>query len=87
MTLIRYEREMRGIPLWLLREYLQELGGQAQSERLVQAAGWRAHLTQLDDFVVGSLRVGQVRLEVEASPEAWLGLQPALERKLLRAGG
>ncbi|WP_343410137.1 hypothetical protein [Candidatus Amarolinea dominans] len=28
-------RDLRGIPLWLVREYLVELGGAAQSEQHV----------------------------------------------------
>ena len=85
--MIRFERRLRGVPLWLLREYLQELGGWPEGENTVRADGWQAKFSQGEDFVLGSLRVGQVHLEVESTPEAWVSLQPALERKLLRAGG
>ncbi len=82
-----YRREMRGIPLWLLEEYLVELGAQRVQPGLVAGQGWAALLEQLPDFHLGSLRVGQLRLEVQATPEAWQALQPMLEKKLLRAGG
>jgi hypothetical protein len=36
---------------------------------------------------VGSLRVGRVCLDVWVSPKVLERLRPALERKLLRAGG
>jgi len=82
-----YIREMRGIPLWLLKEYLEALGGKAADDGYVAGAGWTACLTQLADFKLGSLSVGQVRLEVQADEDGWRLLQPVLEKKLLRAGG
>jgi hypothetical protein len=80
-------REMRGIPLWLLEEYLLELGAKRLQPGLVVGEGWTARLEQLPDFQLGSLQVGQLRLEVQATPDAWQALQPMLEKKLLRAGG
>jgi hypothetical protein len=43
-------REMRGIPLWLLREYLQEMGGTAVDDYSVQATGWNVRLTRMELF-------------------------------------
>ena len=57
---------MRAIPLWLLRAYLEELGGQVQADGSVAGEGWQARLTQLPDAEVGSLRIGQVRLELRS---------------------
>ncbi len=85
--MIEYSRDMRGIPLWLLREYLQELGGEFAAGGLITGEGWTVSLTQLEDFRVGSLTVGQVRLEIQSTEEAWGSIQAALEKKLLRAGG
>jgi hypothetical protein len=79
-------REMRGIPLWLLREYLQEMGGTAVTEELVQAEGWRVRLTRMEPFRLGSLSVGQTRLDIEIEDqlaEAWL---QQFGKKTLRAG-
>jgi hypothetical protein len=78
---------LRGIPLWLLREYLQELGGAAAEDGSVSGPGWLARLEQAEDFRIGPLGIGQVRLQIEASAESWQALRPALEKKLLRAGG
>ena len=85
--MIEYSRDMRGIPLWLLREYLQELGGEVAAGGLITGEGWTVRLTQLDDFQVGSLTVGQVRLKMQSTDEAWGSIQAGLEKKLLRAGG
>lgn len=75
------------IPLWLLREYLVELGGAAVSENVVEGAGWRVELTKLPDRQLGSLRVGRVELKLQGEPEAVAGLRPGLDQKTLRAGG
>jgi hypothetical protein len=76
------------VPLWLLREYLIELGGTpGPCEGQLQGPGWRASMAQIEPFQVGSLVVGQVRLEVEMEPNAADAFQEALEKKLLRAGG
>jgi hypothetical protein len=91
---ISYELEVRAIPLWLLGVYLQELGGKIQpvgnatrEEVLMNGPGWQAVLRQMEDFHIGSLRVGQVYLKIEAEDAVLKALRPALEKKLLRAGG
>ncbi|HEX7973936.1 MAG TPA: DUF1952 domain-containing protein, partial [Anaerolineales bacterium] len=58
-------REVRGLPLWLLKTYLIEIGGHEDESGLIAGSGWGAILTQMDDFQIGSIRVGQVRLELE----------------------
>lgn len=74
------------IPLWLLREYLEELGGTAQSDTVVAGEGWRAELTKLPDQHVGSLRIGRVELRLEGEEEALARLRPGLDLKTMRGG-
>lgn len=81
------ERTLRSLPLWLLQEYLVELGGVLQANGYVQGDGWQAQLSQLEDFQVGSLKVGQVHIKVNAALDVVETFMPALEKKLLRAGG
>lgn len=81
------DRELRGIPIWLLKIYLREIGGQDGEENEIIGPGWRIHLAELDDFQIGALRVGQVRMILEAEPQVFETLNSALEKKLLRAGG
>jgi hypothetical protein len=85
--LITQVREVRGIPLWLLQKYLVEVGGTAVADGQIQANDWQATLEQIEDFQVGSLRVGQVRLTVIGTAEPLAKLNEILEVKLLRAGG
>jgi len=83
----RQEQEIRGVPLWLVREYLQELGGQVGPDGSIQGPGWSIRLRQIDDYQVGSLSVGQVSLELEADPGVFDDISQGLKRKLVRAGG
>lgn len=75
------------MPIWLLRDYLVELGGCSTSNELVTGDGWQAHLQQIEDYTIGSLRVGQVRLVWEGNDRALQEFWPNLEQKLARAGG
>lgn len=78
---------IRGIPLWLLRDYLVDLGGAAQPDGAVVGSGWEGRLTPMDDVRIGSLRVAQVCMELSGTPEALAQLEDGLKYKLLRAGG
>jgi hypothetical protein len=79
--------EMRGIPLWLLREYLVEMGGTAVDDHFVRAAGWNVRLTRLEPFRLGSLAVGQTRLEIEIEDDLVEPFVQQFSKKTLRAGG
>ncbi len=83
----RFELVIRGLPLWLLQQYLEQLGAQPAPDGWLAAPGWRARLAQVDDYAIGSLRVGQVRLEMEGEPGAVAAARQALEPRLLRGGG
>ena len=80
-------REMRGIPLWLLREYLEEMGGTAVDDHSVQADGWNVRLTRMEPFRLGSLEVGQTRLEIEIEDQLADAFMQQFAKKTLRAGG
>lgn len=82
-----FERILRSLPLWLLQEYLVELGGDKIEDRRVRGDGWTARLEQIEDLQVGSLKVGQVYLDVEIDLDKAQGFVLELEKKLLRAGG
>lgn len=79
-------RQIRGIPLWLLREYLEELGGTAVSDTRIEGEGWHVTLAKMEPFTLGSLSVGQVMMTIEGDEEAITRLKPELEKKTMRAG-
>ena len=82
-----YEREIRGVPMWVVREYLEQLGGQSKADGWLQGPGWKARLTPMEDYQIGSLHVGQTQLELQGDAKAVAEVRDALEKKLLRAGG
>jgi hypothetical protein len=94
MTEARHERVLRGIPRWLLRGYLEDLGARLHPEispvpdqDSLMADGWQARLTQLDDYRIGSLSSGQVELVVTGEPSAVEAMLKRLEPRLFRGGG
>ena len=82
----RRVRDVRAIPLWLLRVYLVEAGGRAEGGRVV-GERWTATLRELPDYRIGHLSVGEVRMELEGEDDALDAVEALLEPKLLRGGG
>jgi len=83
-----FEREVAGIPLWLMRDYLVDEGGTADGDGpTVRGEGWTVRLTPLSPHRIGSLAVGRLRVELDGEPAALARMRAVLEKKLLRAGG
>lgn len=80
-------REMRGIPYFLLKEYLQEMGGTLTEDDLVRAEGWSVRLERMEPFRLGSLSVGQTRLTIEIEDHLVESFLAQFGKKTLRAGG
>jgi hypothetical protein len=80
-------REINAIPVWLLGEYLVELGGQAEGENRVRGENWEAYFYKIEDFKVGSIAVGRVRLEITGEEADLQALALRLDVKLMRGGG
>jgi len=78
--------EVRGIPYFLLKEYLVELGGVLEGEDVVKGRGWSVKLTKLEPFQLFSIRVGQSRLEMELEDEVAEDFLNRFAMKTLRAG-
>ncbi|KAA3664146.1 MAG: DUF1952 domain-containing protein [Chloroflexi bacterium] len=79
-------KEVHGIPLWLLREYLEELGGTAVSDTQITGEGWTVNLTKLPPREVGSLRVGQVEVAFSGDETAINAIKTQFHKKTMRAG-
>ena len=80
------ETQLHAIPLWLLREYLVETGGQAVAEDLGIGDDWRAKLGKQPPRQIGSLRVGIVKITLKGSSAALGEVLPQLEKKTMPAG-
>lgn len=79
--------EMRGIPYFLLKEYLQELGGTLTADDTVSGEGWTARLERMESFRLGSLEVGQTRLIMDIREDVYDDFVERFRLKTLRAGG
>ncbi len=81
-----FVRELRGIPYFLLKEYLQELGGSLSGENIVRGDGWTVTLERMDPFRLGSLEVGQTRLTMELDAHVAKDFLERFDQKTFRAG-
>lgn len=81
------DMELRAVPIWLLRHYITDIGGQEAPDGWLHGEGWQVRLTQIEDFQIGSLRVGQVRFEMQGDDAVVAAVWQQLEPKLIRAGG
>lgn len=73
-----------GVPAWLLRTYLVELGGTAGGDRTVTGPGWTARL-DARSHGAGHIRIGRVTVSIEGPAAA--ETMAALRRKAQRGGG
>ena len=80
-------REIRWIPYFLLFEYLEEMGGTAKADDLVEAPEWKAKFERMEPFRLGSLQVGQTRLTIDIEHSAEEEFLRVFALKTLRAGG
>ena len=80
-------REMRGIPMFLLKEYLVEMGGSELEENQVEGPEWTVNLSRMEPFRIGSLEVGQTLLEIQIEDHAVDEFLKVFGQKTLRAGG
>jgi hypothetical protein len=83
----KIEREIRGIPFFLLMEYLKEMGGTIIEDGYVQGPGWQVELKRIEPFRIGSLEVGQSRLNFEIEDHLVDEFMELFGKKTLRAGG
>ncbi len=79
------EIKFRGLPQWLLAEYLVELGGVADGDSQLQGAGWQARLSQ-QTVRLGAFELNEATVRFDAGPAA-ARLAEMLRRKAMRGGG
>lgn len=84
--LIRFEGTLRSIPMGLLVMYLEDLGFCTNGNNEVNGPGWRVRIERIEDFVLGSNRVGQVNYSIEGEEQKVTSLLEDLDKKLIRVG-
>ena len=80
-------KRVYGIPLWLMKKYLTDLGGVEAEENVLRGEGWQATVRKGEPARLGSLRVGRIEVEIEGEEEAIEALLEKLHWKTLRGGG
>lgn len=80
-------REMRGIPKFLLKEYLVEMGGTIIDDTRVESPNFTVVFETMEPFRLGALEVGQNRLIIHVD-QTWKDeFFRQFSQKTLRAGG
>lgn len=81
------QHDYYGVPIWLMKDYLAQLGGQETSEDVVEGDGWRADLRKAERRHIGSLSVGGTTAIFTGEQGVLDVLFEQLHWKTLRGGG
>lgn len=81
------QHDYYGVPMWLMKDYLAQLGAQEVAENVMAADGWRAVLRKTEVRRIGSLAVGGTSVEFSGEPAALEAMFEQLHWKTLRGGG
>ncbi len=76
-----------GVPRWLMKEYLADLGAVEVAENVMQGEGWQAVVTKAPPHHIGSLVVGGASVEFSGDETALAAMLVQLHKKTLRGGG
>lgn len=84
---MRIEREYHGVPLWVMRDYLIELGGTMIGEDCVRGGGWSATFREGEPVTLGVLRFGTIQGDFDGDAVVLNRVLAAFDLKMIRAGG
>ncbi len=76
-----------GTPLWLMKEYLTELGALETEKNVLTAPDWRAVVCKSEPAQIGSFRLGRIEVELTGDEAAIEAMLEKLHLKTLRCGG
>ncbi|MFN8487707.1 MAG: DUF1952 domain-containing protein [Caldilineaceae bacterium] len=76
-----------GVPLWLMKEYLADLGAAEVTENVMVADGWQAKVSKAPPNRIGSLVIGGATVEFTGDAAALEVMFQKLHWKTLRGGG
>jgi len=63
------------------------MGGELVEDDLVEGTGWKVQLSRMDPYQIGSLVIGQTKLEIQIEDDRVDDFFEQLNKKTLRAGG
>ena len=76
-----------GVPLWVMKKYLTDLGATEIEENVLVGDRWQAVVSKSEPAKIGSLVVGRIDLELSGDETAIEDLLSQLHWKTLRGGG
>lgn len=76
-----------GIPVWLMKKYLADLGSTETAENVMTGEGWQAVVRKSEPARIGSLVVGRIEVELMGEPLLLRDLVEQLHWKTMRGGG
>ncbi len=80
-------KRIYGVPLFLMKKYLADLGGQKMADNRLNGDGWQATLRKAEPVKIGSLVVGRIEVAFSGDEAAIAELLDELHWKTLRGGG
>lgn len=82
-----YTHDYYGVPDWLMKEYLTDLGAVEVEENVVATNGWRAVIRKAAPRHIKSLVVGGATVDFSGNEAALQEMFKKLHWKTLRGGG
>lgn len=76
-----------GVPLWLMKKYLTDLGAAETANNVMSGDGWQVKLQKGEPARIGSLVVGRIDCELIGEPDVLAELVERLHLKTMRGGG
>ncbi|MDP6823819.1 MAG: MoaD family protein [Dehalococcoidia bacterium] len=81
------ELVLRGVPLWLLREYLAAMGAAEQVAGKFAGEGWSVRMREGETPTTGTLRLTPIHVEFAGEREAVVAARETFMKKAMRGGG
>lgn len=76
-----------GVPLWLMKEYLVDIGAVEAEDNVMVGDGWRAVVSKAVPNRIGSLVIGGATVEFSGDEEKLQAMFKKLHIKTQRGGG
>ena len=64
------KHDYHGVPMWLMKEYLADLGAVETGENTMQGDGWQAVVSKAEPNRIGSLVIGGASVEFSGDEDA-----------------
>jgi hypothetical protein len=75
------------VPVWMMKGYLEQLGGREVRDGYFEGDGWQAVLSAAPWRHIGSLRVGGTRAAFAGKDDVLAAFYIRLHQKTMRGGG